>query len=100
MSGTAKTAAFVELRSALYSGDLALPADPELLRELRALCRRITPGAAAVEWPGTGSSHGDRAQALALAVGEHVRQGAPSLHTRLTLGRGGTMTGGLLTREL
>ena len=76
MSAVTKTGAFGELRARLYDGTLALYPDAELLVELRRLRSKFTAGAAAVVNPRVGGSHGDRAQALALAVAEHARIGS------------------------
>lgn len=75
MTGTSKTAAFSELRARLQSHTIELYHDVELLAELRRLRTKYTAGSAAVVNPRVGGSHGDRAQALALAVYEHDRHG-------------------------
>ena len=54
---------------------LGLYDHPELLAELRRLRTRFAAGQAAVVNPHVGGSHGDLAQALALAVYEHDRWG-------------------------
>lgn len=71
MTAASKTAAFQELRSRLYAGTLDLYAEPDLMAELRRLRTKYRAGSAAVEIPRVGKSHGDMAQALALAVYEH-----------------------------
>jgi hypothetical protein len=71
MSATSKTDVFSELRARLYERTLILPDDPDLLAELRRLQTRFRAGSAAVTNPRVGGSHGDRAQALALATFEH-----------------------------
>ncbi len=68
MTGPSKTAAFGELRAKLYTGELELYSHPDLLDELRRLRTKFTPGGASVINPRVGGSHGDIAQALALAV--------------------------------
>lgn len=68
MSAASKTAAFSELRAKLYSRELELYDCPDLITELRRLRSRYTAGASAVVNPRVGGSHGDIAQALALAV--------------------------------
>jgi phage terminase large subunit-like protein len=70
-----KTQAFAELRARLYTGQLELYEHPSLIAELRRLRQRHTAGAASVVNPRVGGSHGDMAQALALAVYEHDRYG-------------------------
>lgn len=77
MTATSKTGAFVELRARLYTGVLELYEHPDLLAELRRLRSRFTAGQAGVVNPRVGGSHGDLAQALALAVFEHDRHGIP-----------------------
>ena len=73
MTATSKTAAFSELRARLYAGELELYEEPTLLAELRRLRTRYTAGHAAVVNPQAGDSHGDVAQAVALAVWAHSR---------------------------
>src|SRR5918911_2766457 len=70
ISAASKTAIFAELRARLYDGSLRLPAHPPLTAELRRLRTRYTAGSATVVNPRVGGSHGDMAQALALAVFE------------------------------
>ena len=70
MSAQSKTAIFAELRGRLYDGSLELCEQPDLIGELRRLRTRFTAGQAAVVNPRVGGSHGDQAQALALAVYE------------------------------
>jgi len=86
MTATTKTAIFGELRARLYDGSLDLLDDPETIAELRRLRTRFTAGQAAVLNPRVGGSHGDRAQALALAVYELAQLGRP--------GQGRVRTGG------
>jgi hypothetical protein len=73
MTAASKTAAFAELRARLLGGTLDLYDQPELLAELRRLRSRYAAGQASVVNPRVGGSHGDLAQALALAVHEHDR---------------------------
>ena len=73
MTASSKTEAFGELRARLAAGSLELYEQPDLLAELRRLRTRFTAGNASVVNPRVGGSHGDMAQALALAVVEHVR---------------------------
>jgi hypothetical protein len=70
MSAQSKTEIFQLLRLRLYDGSLLLPDHPGLTGELRRLRTRYAAGAASVVNPRVGGSHGDMAQALALAVGE------------------------------
>lgn len=75
MSATSKTDVFNELRARMYDKTLTMPNLPPLLAELRRLQTRFRAGSSAVVNPRVGSSHGDMAQALALAVFEHRRDG-------------------------
>jgi phage terminase large subunit-like protein len=68
MTAQSKTAAFGELRARLLAGELELYDHPPLLAELRRLRTKYTAGSATVVNPRVGGSHGDQAQALALAV--------------------------------
>jgi hypothetical protein len=68
MTATTKTAAYVETRSRLYSGGLLIYREPGLLDELRRLRSRVAAGQSSVVVPRAGSTHGDRAQSLAIAV--------------------------------
>lgn len=77
MSAAPKTAAFGELRARLLSGTVELYDEPQLIAELRRLRARHTAGQASVVNPRVGGSHGDLAQALALAVHEHGAAGSP-----------------------
>jgi hypothetical protein len=70
LTAPSKTAAFAELRARLYDGSLELYRHERLLAELRRLRTKYTSGQAAVVNPRAGGSHGDIAQALALAVYE------------------------------
>lgn len=74
MSATSKTEAFGELRARLYAGSIELYDHPDLLAELRRLRTRYAAGSASVVNPRVGGSHGDLAQALALAVFESRRR--------------------------
>lgn len=73
MGATIKTEIFSELRVRLYNGSLEIYQHADLLAELSRLRTKFTPGQAAVVNPRVGGSHGDMAQALALAVYEHRR---------------------------
>jgi len=68
MTATSKTDVFLELRARLNSGSLELYNEHQLLAELRRLRVKYTAGSSAVINPRVGGSHGDLAQALALAV--------------------------------
>jgi hypothetical protein len=71
MTAQSKTDAFSEVRARLAADELELYGEPNLLAELRRLRTRYTAGRAAVVNPRAGDSHGDQAQALALAVWGH-----------------------------
>jgi hypothetical protein len=77
MTAASKTAAFLELRARLNARVLDLYEHPDLLAELRRLRTRYAAGSAAVVNPRVGGSHGDLAQALALAI--HALQGGAPL---------------------
>jgi Terminase large subunit, T4likevirus-type, N-terminal len=68
MTATSKTLAYQELRERLNLGQLELYEHPDLLAQLRRLKTRYRAGAASVVNPRVGGSHGDLAQALAIAV--------------------------------
>jgi len=78
MTAQSKTAAFGELRARLLAGELELYDEPGLLGELRRLRTKYTAGSATVVNPRVGGSHGDMAQALALAVWQFAGTGAAS----------------------
>jgi hypothetical protein len=61
----------------LYSRELELYDEPALLAELRRLGTRLTAGSSSVVNPRVGGSHGDLAQALALAVYHYGPGGGP-----------------------
>ena len=75
MSAASKTDIFNELRARIYEKTLPIPNLPALQAELRRLQAKFRAGSAAVTNPRVGGSHGDMAQALALAVFEHTRGG-------------------------
>lgn len=75
MTAASKTASFTALRARLNLGGLELYPEPGLVSELRRLRTRYAAGAPSVVNPRAGGSHGDMAQALALAVFEHDRHG-------------------------
>ena len=68
MNAASKTLGYTELRGALYTGTLELYEHPDLLAELRRLRTRFSAGQSAVVNPRVGRSHGDMAQAIALAL--------------------------------
>lgn len=76
MTASSKTEVFLELRARLNTGELELYPEEQLLGELRRLRTRYTAGSSSVVNPRVGGSHGDMAQALALAV--HEQRGAGS----------------------
>lgn len=78
MTATSKTDAYQEMRTRLYDGTLLVQDDPDVKAELQRLRTRFTAGAAAVVNPRVGGSHGDQAQALAIAVRAHARFGPPA----------------------
>lgn len=82
MSANSKSAIFAALRARLNAAALDLYEHPDLLGELRRLRTKFTAGQASVVNPRVGGSHGDLAQALALAVYEqefHTEMKARSL---------------------
>ena len=74
MTAATKTSAFAEVRARLHAGTLDLYPEETLLAELRRLRTRYAAGSASVVNPRVGGSHGDLAQALAIAVLEHSRR--------------------------
>jgi hypothetical protein len=94
MTATSKTAAFGELRARLYARGLQLYEEPTLIAELRRLRTRHTAGHASVVNPRVGGSHGDLAQALALAVWEQGRGGTFSADGGWLGGDGQVVSGG------
>jgi hypothetical protein len=68
MSVPAKTAIYGDLKAKLYTGELELYRHPTLIAELQRIEAHYTAGSASVRIPRVGGSHGDCAQALALAV--------------------------------
>lgn len=99
MTAATKTAIFGEMRARLYQRTLALPDDPELLAEARRLRTKHTAGQSTVVNPRVRGSHGDRVQALALAVYE-LRY-ANEASGRLPGGGAGlTLLGDLMGRAL
>jgi hypothetical protein len=75
MTAETKTLAYSELRQRINTGTLELYDHPDLLAELRRLRTRYAAGKSSVISPRVGGSHGDVAQALALATWEHDKAG-------------------------
>ena len=96
MTAASKTSAFGELRARLNTNSLELYPELTLLAELRRLRTRYTAGSAAVVNPRVGGSHGDMAQALALACMEHS---AGSSGSGAPIVGGEQVTAGLLDRN-
>jgi hypothetical protein len=88
MTATSKTAIYSELRSRLYNGSLAVPDNPDLVAELRRLRTRFAAGSSSVVIPRAGGSHGDMAQALALAT-YAMRSSAGAGRVAVVRGAGG-----------
>jgi hypothetical protein len=86
MSAASKTEVYAELRARLHTGALELYEHEGLLQELRRLRTRYTAGSASVVNPRVGGSHGDLAQALAMAV--HAQAGS-----------GGNLQGGFVPAD-
>jgi len=82
MTTTSKTAVFATLRARLNLGQLELYPQPDLLVELRRLRSKFTAGAASVVNPRVGGSHGDLAQALAMACSAFASSGRPARMSR------------------
>lgn len=68
MTATSKTAIYNTLKAKLAASDLELYEHPDLIAELARIEVRYTAGSAGVRIPRRGGSHGDLAQALAMAV--------------------------------
>jgi Terminase large subunit, T4likevirus-type, N-terminal len=89
-----KTEAFKAVRARVYARRLELYPEPQLLAELQRLRVNYRPGAAEVVNPRAGGSHGDMADALALAVQEFETYGGGSdpdymrRHANLMVNRG------------
>ncbi|MFA9269964.1 MAG: hypothetical protein ACEQSX_04285 [Baekduiaceae bacterium] len=99
MTATTKTDIFSEMRARLYDRTLKAPDSPALRAELGRLQTRFSAGSAGVVNPRVGASHGDRAQALALAVFEFRREGGGrSVFAAYGLGDVAISRGGLTLR--
>jgi hypothetical protein len=102
MTAPSKDAAFGFLKGRLSDGTLELYEQPDLLAELRRLRTKYTAGRSSVVNPRVGRSHGDIAQALALAVYEHDRHGLgrSTLPARVEPdGNSRAISAGILDRE-
>lgn len=75
MTSATKTDAFTALRARINLGAVELYNETQLVAELRRLRTKYAAGRSSVVNPRSGGSHGDLAQALALAVWEHDRHG-------------------------
>jgi hypothetical protein len=93
MSAQSKTAAYTEMRARLYTDELDIPADEELLGDLRRLRTRITAGSSSVVVPRVGGNHGDRGQALAIACLRQAQFGAMGAQARPSAGGAPVMRG-------
>lgn len=76
---------FSDLRARLYSGEMELPDDPDLIAELKQVRLKQAGASSSIEFPRTTRGHCDRAVALALAVS---RFGARPSAWRPARGRG------------
>jgi hypothetical protein len=90
MSANSKTRAFGEMRGRLYTGSLELYQHPTLIDQLKRLRSKFTAGSAQVVNPRVGGSHGDLAQALALAC-HAVRERGPQPAAALTVAPSGVV---------
>ena len=86
MTAASKTASFTAFRARLNLGGLELYDAPGLVAELRRLRTRYAAGQASVINPRAGGSHGDLAQALALAIYSLDRFGVGSGNPGLLVG--------------
>jgi hypothetical protein len=75
MTAPSKDAAFGFLKGRLNEGSLEIYEHADLQAELRRLRTKYAAGRSMVVNPRVARSHGDLAQALALAVYEHDRHG-------------------------
>jgi phage terminase large subunit-like protein len=103
-----KTEAFKAVRARVYARRLELYDEPQLLAELQRLRVNYRPGSAEVVNPRAGGSHGDMADALALAVQEFETYGGGSdpdymrHHAELMANRGPSeraISGGVMDRR-
>ncbi len=79
MTATTKDLIYAELRQRINDASLELYPHPDLLAELRRLRSRFQAGRSSVVNPRAGGSHGDIAQALAVATWAHRSAHAASL---------------------
>jgi hypothetical protein len=73
MTLPSKTAVYTALKAKLYAGDLELRDHPDLIAELERIEVAYSAGTQSIRIPRVGGSHGDLAQACALAVAELAR---------------------------
>ncbi len=73
MTLPSKTAIYTALKAKLYAGDLELRDHPDLIAELERIEVAYSAGMQSIRIPRLGGSHGDLAQACALAVAELAR---------------------------
>jgi hypothetical protein len=79
MTRERKHEAFLELRGRLYTGQLVLPNNAELLDELRRVKLKLGQGGPQIILPRSSRGHCDQVQALALAVVKHASAGQGQL---------------------
>ncbi len=77
-------ARIIELRARLNLGEINIPDDGELLAEMPRLRTKFSAGPASVINPRVSGSHGDKCQAVAMAVWEHRRPSDPDAVADLT----------------
>lgn len=97
-----KTAIYSSLKAKLYAGELELYRHETLLKELSRIEAVYSAGSARIQIPRIGSSHGDCAQALAMAVYEQAQRGYGGGRRRPRPPGGrrdsGSLTAGLIDR--
>ncbi|HEY3235431.1 MAG TPA: hypothetical protein VGJ84_12010, partial [Polyangiaceae bacterium] len=76
-----KLARFKAVRLAMLEGAFRIPADPDLIRELRSVRGILTSGGERIELPRTAAGHCDRVSAMVLA-GSVALSSAPCEATR------------------
>jgi hypothetical protein len=85
MTGSSKPRVYSALKSKLYAGELELYRHQPLLNELGRIEAHYVFGAVSIRIPRLGSSHGDLAQAVSLAVSQ---KGEPRGPARVSVPRG------------
>jgi hypothetical protein len=75
MTASSKTAVYSSLKSKMLAGELELYRHKPLLAELGRIEAVYSAGSASIRIPRVGGSHGDMAQAVALAVHEQAKRG-------------------------